>query len=64
MEKIEQQVSALIKEHGLLSIVQTLVTNFDRQADFAHLSGDKKTENDCRNVAVILFDALRKIDNV
>lgn len=64
MKKIDSKVSALVKEHGLLSIIQTLVENFDGQADFAHLSGDKKAENNYRKVAVILFDTLRKVDSV
>lgn len=64
MEKLEQQVGALVKEHGLPAVVQSLIENFDSKADFAHLSGDKKAETAFRRIVVILFDSLRKIDSV
>jgi hypothetical protein len=64
MEKLNQQISSLVKEHGLLSIVSALIENFDGEADFANLSGDKKSEDNYRKVAVVLFDAMRKIDGV
>ncbi len=64
MAKLEQQISALVKEHGLLAVRQSLVENLDGKADFAHLSGDKKEETVYRRIVVILFDALRKIDSV
>jgi hypothetical protein len=64
MEKLEQQVASIVKEHGLAAVVHSIIENFDGQADFANLSGDKKSETTFRRIAVILFDALRKIDSV
>lgn len=64
MENLKQQVNDLMCEHGLLSTIQALVEYFDGKADFSNLSGDKRGENNYRKTAVILFDTLRKIDNV
>lgn len=64
MQKIEQQLASIIKDNGLSFMIQSIISHFDNEADFASLSGSKKEENECRKIAVILFETLRKIDGV
>lgn len=59
-----KELIVLINEYGLQSILQGLVENFDYGADLANSSGDKKIEDNYRKVAVILFDAQRRLDSV
>lgn len=64
MQNLEDNLKTIVNEHGVMNVIQVLVGNFDGQADFAHMAGNKKDENNYRKVAVILFEALRKIDSL
>lgn len=62
--ELDELIQSLIRKYGVSKIMETIISSCDASADFAHLSNNKSLEDYWREVAVRIFDANKRIENI
>lgn len=60
---LEHTIVGLVRKHGIINVIRTVITACDGAADFAHLSNEKRLEDYWRGAAVAIFDSIKKISD-
>jgi hypothetical protein len=61
---LDELIQELIRKHGATKVIESIISSCDASADFAHSCNDKQTENYWREVAVKIFDVVKRIQNI
>lgn len=58
---LDHAIHELVRKHGILNVIRSVVGSCDGNADFAHSCNDKMLECYWRAAAVAIFDAFKSI---
>jgi len=64
LDQLDYTVNQLVRKHGIVNVIRSVVSACDRAADFAHLCNDKRLEDYWRRSAVAIFDAIKCIGDL
>lgn len=61
---VDEVVRKIVREHGVVTVIEAVITACDDSADFFHSSNDKKLEFYWREMAVVIFDTIKRLHNI
>lgn len=60
--ELDRVVNELVRTHGVINVIKSVISSCDSAADFHHLSNGKKLEDYWRKAAVAIFDSIKHIE--
>jgi len=59
--ELDRIINELVRAHGVLNVIKSVIASCDTSADFHHLANNKKIEEYWRRAAVAIFDSIKCI---
>jgi len=62
--QLDELIKKLVREYGVVKVMQAVVVACDDSADFAHLCNDRKAESSWRRAALGILDLIKSIRDI
>lgn len=61
---LDVAMNELVRKHGIVNVIKSVISACDGAADFAHLCNEKRLEDYWRSAAISIFDSIKRIGSL